>query len=387
MQIQHESCFYSGMEYVASITRTLRLILSGTGFFLNMLVIAAVMKRKCKTSIQLVLSLATSDMLLAGFHCLFPFITFTTQWTNNEHVLLSMSSNTSTNFSQLMIGILRAPRAFLTSADNEHIPDNQPSSSLEDLMFDSNSTKILQELIDAGFVPKETPLNSAILNHGMSKNQTVLQQIMSAYYLMPNVACILSMMGITTCLFITVARPLQQHLLLSKKRGNIIVGIIWLISFSVSFGVYIYIIIYESGIISVVHGGIVLDVIYVLWYVILFVFFVISCMYIVIVYLITCKRMSKASSQLKENKAMYVRATVTAVAITSTYALCYLPFIWNSVLTDIMHSSPLIEQCYWNEVMQGLFLLNTNLNAIIYAFRLPEVSTGLRDRFRILFCK
>jgi len=375
-------------ETLKEVTEIVQMVLCFSGVLLNMLVIAAAIKRKCKTSTQLVISLATADMLVAGFHSMFPSIAFDTQWTvSGASSIFTIdftddSANKTSLIGSSSVGAIRNPTNMFSGNLFTGI-DVDLTDFVSGVQLDMVNMSDISDINDL-VAPSELKNATKIDSDPTMREVTVLAKLLSAFYLMPNIAAVLGMFSITACLLITVANPLKQHIWLSKKRGKITVLSNWFFSFSVSLVVFVYTLEKEVGERSVINVGIAVDVNVIIWYLTLVVFFVISGMYVAIIYMLTCRRASK--SLTKENRPIYVRATVTAFSITSTYAVCYLPFLWFSIAqrsTQMVTS----EETVWKGLMQTLFILNTNVDPLIYAFRMSEVSKGLKTRFKCMCIK
>lgn len=367
------SLLYSGAN---TLTKGIQMTVSGSDILLNFLVITGTLSRHCKTSIKFVISLAFADMAVAAFHLIMQLVSFINPWTNDANIIMTMVND---DFNVTMPGILGISvislRAPLNIFGNVGVTEDDGSKPIESL---SKILRLPDDIVYMSTFPVNSNISFIGVDYlGTTKPETMLQKWLAASYLMPNIACLLILLCITTGLNITVTKPLKAHFLLSKKRGNVITISIWLFAFTISIGVFVYVIIQEPGGRDVEQRPLVHEITRIIWFVTLFVFCVITFMYILVIYILTCKRTPKTSSSGMEG-SINVRATVTTIAITGTYAVCYLPFVWYRVLQEL-NLFFIIEQNFaWIEVMQIVFLFNTNLDAVIYAFRLPEVSGGIK---------
>lgn len=386
-------------NHIEEITLGIRVALSGSGILLNLLVIAATFKPNCKTNIKLVLSLSFADMTLAIFHLMFPFIVFETPWTNNVHVFtLDTGDGNKTGTGNFEIGLIGTPDVLGTNIGNSVSGISDPDDGeLEINVLNSDlnnvSSDIKADIIEA--IRNETRFQFGsnitlvgVESQSWSYEETVLQKFLSAFYLTPNIAGVLSMLLMTSALAITVTKPLKYNFLLSRKRVNILIVFIWLCSGFVSLALLVFKLTSESEYRIYYHKtNIVQIVAKIIWFATILVFVAIACMYVLIIFILKFKRLS--SSYLNDTmlrRRANIRATMTAIAVTGSYAVCYLPFVWLAILQESKPYSVVENSFAWNEVMQILFILNTNLDAAIYAFRLPGVLNSLRNLFGKTLC-
>lgn len=374
-------------QNIQLLTERIRIALSGSGILLNLLVIIGTVSHKCKTSIKFVLSLAFADLLLSAFHLTYQFITFVSPWADDEQTVFTMENN-NVNFSNPgLLGIRWTVRSGPPPMF-EDLPGKTINLNDYPILDGSDATHFISVMRNLTDLPIDLNLSAFDFNYfGETKPESMLQKWLSAFYLMPNIACVLSMFCITTGLLTTVTNPLKSHILLSKKRGNIVTLSVWLFSFAVALGVFVYIAYKEPANRNLYHTPVVHYVSSIIWYVTFLVFAMIAVMYGIVIYFLVCKRISSASSNTQLTRKTNVRATVTAIAVTGSYAVCFLPFVWYKVLQELELYSPFGESFIWIEGMQIMFILNTNLDAVIYALRLPEVSNGLKKKVQFLMCK
>lgn len=400
-------------------------VLAASGVVLNSVVILSIFRRSLKPNMKLVVSLASADLLAAAFHLIFAFVEVDSPWSNVKQEILNLKTifpNISIEiaenispYAELTLYFSTPPRGFLGSIlPLLHEPEFQPinakslqiNTTISENYFTDMIKRITHEIADnfrlsmagtiIGIYNEDTqsyePFSRTLFSSmNMSSwtfdtlttdlEKTLLQKFLSAFYLTPAIAGVLTMLAITACLLVTVTLPLKHHLILSKKRGTILTSTIWVVSLLVPFIVFLNIVHWSQ--IQFVHDCIKMaHVVY--WYVTIAIFLTIATMYSVIIYKITRKRLKSSLGEIHKKKKIGSRATLTALIIIGCFLIYYMPFLWIEVVHALLGFQPSDKNIIWYGLMQVMFVLNTNIDAVIYSLRLSEVVKGLKGRLASL---
>lgn len=388
----------SGEDEVENFAKVC-LVLSGTGILLNSFILLIVYKPRLKTKLKLIVSLAFADFLLATFHLVFAFVEVESPWSRKSRFKVSISGS---SIPGMDLTILPLPRGILGSllsplpvaVDQNAVSgtakvnqENHTGIMIRDLdanPIQGDSLRFLQGFVDSFIRVSALRLGLNISNAEANvsvdvSREELYQQMLSAFYLLPNIAAVLSMFFINSCLMMTVWMPLKSHLIFSKKRGTAIACLIWSVSFLLSLSQFINKHMNQNNMFAE-NAHVSMAQIFI-WYATLAIFLIITCTFIIIIYLLSKKSSLPLSTFTQNRRKSNIRATVTALAVTGTYAICFLPFIWLELLQmsiDLTRS----QFIWWFGLMQALFILNTNLDPIIYSFMLPEVANGVKNLWR-----
>lgn len=377
--------------------------LSVSGILLNLFLILATCKRGMKTKLKMVVSLAFADALLAAFHLIFVFIQVDSPWSRKSVFKLTINGTSYPGIVGITINNYQLPNGIIGSLFTKqavakeqierhqsvanHLQENQTGILRKDEnLISEDILAVVEQILDSFMYSAASQLgvNSTNSETNLSvkvSSKKLHEQFLSAFYLMPNIAAVLSMFFSTFCLTITVWMPLKNHLVLSSKRGTIIVCAIWLFSFLVSLGQLIYKHqALDNGFSVLTTNNSMLQII--VWYATLVVFLIITCMFITIICLLSKSHSLLSCTFTQKRRKSTIRATVTALAVTGTYAICFLPFIWIELLQATTEFSRTRETVWWFGMMQALFILNTNADPIINFSMLPEVTTGVEKLWR-----
>jgi hypothetical protein len=174
------------------------------------------------------------------------------------------------------------------------------------------------------------------------------------------------MCAITVDIFIKMRKPLRYKILMSKRRGNIIIPCLWgipillLLTLSV-FAVYQFNITLLSY--MYMYGSILYCVICLIF------FFICMPIYISIFCTIRSFMLRQPSAYRHSTK----KTAITFLLIMATYFICILPNIAFVLIFTANLSYQ--ERMLALDVASCLYTLNTVLDPIIYATRIPEIRT------------
>jgi hypothetical protein len=182
-----------------------------------------------------------------------------------------------------------------------------------------------------------------------------------------------TMCAITVAIFIKVRKPLRYRILMSQSRGNIITICTWLVPSSLLLSLCF---------LSVYHNDIaLLTRIFVLGNVLYCVLCLLSFFICMPIYIsIFCSIRSFMHRQPSSYRHKTTKAAVTFFLIMATYFICIIPVIIFVIIiaTDLSYR----EDSLARDVASCLYILNTVLDPVIYATRIPE----LKARYKRLFC-
>lgn len=209
------------------------------------------------------------------------------------------------------------------------------------------------------------------------ENEFILLKLWLPLHFFPTIAYVLSMLGITVSLYFTITRPLRHHIIISKRRGTVMITTIWAVAF-LGYLVHVICVWDQRVLINV-------DIISnffqrVLWLVTLLIFLVMAIMYCVILCFISKRRVGDNLVQRKANR----KAIAVSLTVIISYALCHLPFLWYFLIEHVFTVDILDSQLIWKAVFSTTIILNTIIDSIVYVLRLPEVSNGLLAKRRAI---
>lgn len=245
--------------------------------------------------------------------------------------------------------------------------------NVDSLDTDLNIENIWEDTSSIPGGGNSTLIDTSRAEENQPENEFILLKLWLPLHFVPTIACVLSMLGITVCLYFTITRPLQHHIILSKRRGTVMVIAIWAVAF---LGYLVHVIcIWDQRLL--INVDIISNLFQrVLWFVTLLIFLVMTVMYCVILCNISERRVGDSLVQRKANR----KAIVVSLTVIISYALCHLPFLWYFLIEYVFTVDILDSQLIWKAVFSTTIILNTIIDSIVYALRLPEVSNGLRAK-------
>jgi len=377
----------------SDVSRTLRVCEGATGvtgFLLNfgiILLIASTPKRD--TIVTLTLSLACSDCLTGLFHgsVLVPGNTVTfLDYARHEDVMLNSSIKQIMDTSKLFWGDnLTIPSDFANSRVGVMVGIEESFAPLDFPMFGQTS-----QFLGGLFVSDNESIDpmKAIIQH--IANNDGLQQfpvvedgitvqdsvaylssiVLRSFYVVPYCACLFNMFGLSLTLLIIVTKPLKHSLILTKHRVFVFIAIVWMTGLSVAATVLTYALINRNKRFSVINMFSYLAQVTWLLNPILCVGLI--GMYGFVAFAVNCRRNSHV---LKTRHRGNLKVVCTTALIVGSYALFMLPILWMTLLHVYLRHDPMMMfSVWWKRVLPLLIAVNTNVDALIYAVRLPVVS-------------
>jgi len=371
----------------SDVSKTLRVCEGAagvTGFLFNLGIILLIATAPKRDAIMtLTLSLAFSDCLSGLFHgsVLVPGNTVTfLDYARNEDFMFNSS------IKQIM-----DPSTFF-SGDNLTIPGDFVNSTVDiyevfgalDFPLFGKPSKIFggrfvsdNESIDDWKAKIQQIANDeslqqwSVVEDEINDSVAYLSSIvLRSFYVVPYCASLFNMFGLSLSLLIIVTKPLKQSLILTKRRVFVFIAILWMAGVSVAATVLTY------GLINRNQKFIVIDMFgylaQVTWILNSILCVVLIGVYGLVAFAVNCRRNSHV---LKTRHRGNLKVVYTAALIVGSYTLFMLPIIWITLLQVYLRHDPMMMfSVWWKRVFPLLIAVNTNVDALIYAVRLPVVS-------------
>jgi len=382
-----DSQFYN--DFNSDVFKTLRVCEGAagvTGFLLNfgiILLIATAPKRD--SIVTLTLSLACSDCLTGIFHgsVLVPgnTVSFLDFLRNEEHMKLNSIVKQMIEWSNIWGDNLSILGDFANSTVDMYetienfytLPFGKTSEIYgERFVGDYDSiadfkSKIQQIAKNESFQQIPVVENEITVEDSMAYLSSI---VLRSFYVVPYFACLLNMFGLSLSLLIIVTKPLKHSLILTKRRVFVFIAIVWMAGVSVAATVLTY------GLISRNKMFPIIDMFGYLaqatWILNSTLCVVLIGVYGFVAYAVNCRRNSHVP---KTRHRGSVKVVYTAALIVGSYALFMLPILWNTMVQVYLKQVPMMEySVWWKRVLPLLIAVNTNVDAFIYAVRLPVVS-------------
>ena len=194
--------------------------------------------------------------------------------------------------------------------------------------------------------------------------------VLRSFYVVPYFACLLNMFGLSLSLLIIVTKPLKHSLILIKRRVFVFIAIVWMAGVSVAATVLTYGLINRNKMFPIIDMfGYLAQATWILNSTLCV---VLIGVYGFVAYAVNCRRNSHVP---KTRHRGSVKVVYTAALIVGSYALFMLPILWNTMVQVYLKQVPMMEySVWWKRVLPLLIAVNTNVDAFIYAVRLPVVS-------------
>jgi len=206
--------------------------------------------------------------------------------------------------------------------------------------------------------------------------------VLRSFYVVPYCACLFNMFGLSLSLLIIVTKPLKHSLILTKRRVFVFIAIVWMTGLSVAATVLTYALINRNKMFSVTNMFSYLAQVTWLLNPILCVGLI--GMYGFVAFAVNCRR----NSHVPKNRRGNLKVVCTAALIVGSYALFMLPILWTMLFRVYLRQDPMMMvSVWWKRVLPLLIAVNTNVDALIYAVRLPVVSNRILaflERMRLL---
>ncbi|XP_053374819.1 adrenocorticotropic hormone receptor-like [Mercenaria mercenaria] len=183
-----------------------------------------------------------------------------------------------------------------------------------------------------------------------------------------------TMFAISVDILIKVRKPLRYKTLMSKRRGNIIVTCLWLVpSFLLA---AVALLLSQFGNLDITILFIFGSVFYCLFCLLFFFIF------LTIYTIILCSVKSFMHRLPSRSRHTITKTAVTFFLIIVTYFICILPSIWIFLLifTNVIVS--LSDLVLIMNIISCVYTLNTVLDPVIYAYRIPEINIRYKTLYR-----
>lgn len=236
-----------------------------------------------------------------------------------------------------------------------------------------------------------------------SKEERMTSSCMNVFVLslntMAHLISLLNLVAMAIDHYIAIMKPLHRQNILSRKKGNIIIIILWLLALIGGFSNFL------SGLGSYdsnskrTYCEYITRNKYHSEYLVFSITFI-SLFMIVYIYVVICIEIKKLQVRTPGSKKSTMRnkkAMITTLIIIGTFIVCYLPTMLFQIIMiiqvhiDVNKVKTLFSVLLKvNKYLYVLLLLNCLLDPIIYAVRLKEVQHGYRKltlRCRNALCK
>jgi len=381
-----DSQFYNAFN--SDVSKTLRVCEGAagvTGFLFNfgiILLIATAPKRD--SMVTLTLSLACSDCLTGIFHgsVLVPGNTVSfLDFLRNEDFMLNSIIKQMTDRSNFWGDNITIPGNFANSTvdmyETLEIHDDLPFGKTSEIYgerivgyydsIDDFKAKIQQNANNGSFLQIPVVEEEITVQDSVAYLSSI---VLRSFYVVPYCACLFNMFGLSLSLLIIVTKPLKHSLILTKRRVFVFIAIVWMAGVSVAATVLIYGLINRNKMLPVIDMfGYLAQV---TWILNSTMCVVLIGVYGFVAFAVNCRRNSHV---LKTRHRGSVKVVCTAALIVGSYALFMLPILWSAMFQVYLKKVPMTEySVWWKRVLPLLIAFNTNVDAFIYAVRLPVVS-------------